>query len=150
MKLKDKNQGPNCMTIDTQRRLCLSERVRNEFGIQKSDYVFLTLDHNNVLLVFLNVKDMKSYAHTLVEKTSVSPIDAEFLLFDRKVQVRLDQRGRISIPENLLKETKLEETAKVTALGNRLEIMSPEANEKRRKNIANCMRVQCSLDPLTK
>lgn len=142
MKYKNKDLGPYLMNIDIQRRICLSERIRSEFGIEKSDHLYLTLNHNNILIAFRNVKDMKSYALIIVEKVKVSIPDAEFLIFSRKIQVQIDQRGRIAIPENTLNEANLKDTAKVIVTPDYLVFINIDKEEERRNNIIKRIKTQ--------
>jgi len=138
MKLKQKELGGYCVAVDAHRRLCLPGRVRSDLGIGKSDRLFLTLDHENVLLVFRRAEDLKEYAHNLVEKApNVSRAEGEFLLFSCKAQARLDGRGRIAIPQDLFIQSGLggHDVVKVIVMPNMLAIMDPGAVSKKRTDI---------------
>lgn len=129
------------MALDHERRLCLPERVRTTFGIRESDHVFLTLDHEGVLLAFRNTQDLREYAHSLVEKTKVSCAEAEFVLFSYNAQVSVDGRGRIAIPLNLYKQAHMEDKdlVIVIVMPKLLMIMAPDAATRKRARIIRKM-----------
>jgi DNA-binding transcriptional regulator/RsmH inhibitor MraZ len=135
MKTKNKQAGIHVMAIDRQRRLCLSARIREEFGARSSQYVYLTLDYHNKLFAFLTLEAMQQYARAVVEKWPVPTTDSEYVLFSVKVREKVDQRGRIAIPEYMLKKSGLVDCADVITWPGRLEIMSPDEKVARREEI---------------
>ncbi len=139
--MRRKTDNPSVVAIDAQHRVCLPSSIQEEFGLRNGMHVYLTINHRKRILVFRTTKDLERHAHDLVEKAPrLSKGHGEVLLSRDKVRVTLDSRGRISLPENLRKESQLGDAAQVVVCEKRLEIAAPDVLAAQWEKIASDLR----------
>lgn len=139
MRQKDKNLGSNVMGVN-QGRICLSAHVLDEFNSKKGDHIYITIDHDDLILLFRDLKDIKRHARKISDKTPVSVADAEFYLSSEKKLVKIDQRGRITIPDNLINEANINDVVKVIISDRYIALAQPIAIEEKRNEIKQRLR----------
>lgn len=94
-------QGGVFITIDKQRRLCLSSRLRKELSVDKlsSFYAYTAFDHENKRIAIVKQELAKKITNKAPAKfdkrgyTSASPILKQSGISDRELPIRFEYDG---------------------------------------------------------
>lgn len=142
MKRLDKQLGESHVAVGEDGRCCLPGSIRDKYYLGETvKAVEVTIDHNDVMLVFLSESALNTYIAKMAKDTpGIKESDISYFFNSMKRTVKVETRGRLLLPEPLRGRANITDRVKVVDGGGYLYILPEEKHEARYGELLRRMR----------